>query len=80
MNRSSNISLTKGQREILKLFTRDLDEADLLTIKRLIVLYLAEKATRLADDVWKERGWTNEDMRRLVQAHLRSSGNSEMSE
>ncbi|MCB0713223.1 MAG: hypothetical protein KDD67_12905 [Ignavibacteriae bacterium] len=74
MNLSSNRPLNKGQLEILKLFTRDMDEADLLTIKRLIVYYLAEKATRMADEIWEEKGWTNEDMRRLIEAHMRTSG------
>ncbi len=42
------------QLEILKLFSRELDEQDLLAIKRLIVKYLAEKVTRMADNLWEE--------------------------
>lgn len=57
------------QLEILKLFSRDLDEQDLLAIKRLIVRYLAEKVTRMADDLWEENNWTNEDMERLLNTH-----------
>ena len=60
------------QLEILKLFSRELDEKDLLAIKRLIVRYLAEKATRMADEVWEEKGWTNEDMQRLLNSHERT--------
>jgi hypothetical protein len=58
--------------EILKLFSRELEEEDLLSIKRLIVRYLAEKATRLADQVWEEKGWTEADMERLVNTHSRT--------
>lgn len=60
------------QLELLKLFSRDLSEEDLKAIKRLIVQYLAEKATDLADKVWEEKGWTNEDMDRLLDTHMRT--------
>jgi len=39
----------------------------------LIVKYLVEKATRMVDEIWEEKGWTNEDMDRLAQAHMRPS-------
>ena len=47
--------LNPAQLEILKLFSRDLAEEDLLAIKRLIVKYLAEKASRMADQIWQEK-------------------------
>lgn len=62
--------LNPAQLEILKLFSRDLGEEDLLAIKRLIVKYLAEKASRMADQIWQEKGWTNEDMDRLANTHM----------
>jgi len=64
--------LNPAQLEILKLFSRDLAEEDLLAIKRLIVKYLAEKASRMADEIWQEKGWTNEDMDELSHTHLRT--------
>ena len=64
--------LSNMQLELLKLFSRDLSEEDLKAIKRLIVHYLAEKATYLADQVWEEKGWTNEDMDRLLETHMRT--------
>lgn len=60
------------QLELLKLFSRELEEEDLLAIKRLIVGYLSEKAKRLADQVWEEKGWTDEDMDRLLNTHMRT--------
>ena len=41
--------LNKNQLEILKLFSRDLNDKDLKEIKKLIVQYLAKKVTDLAD-------------------------------
>ncbi len=64
--------LSNVQLELLKLFSRDLPEEDLLAIKRLLVRFLAEKASRLADQVWEEKGWTNEDMDRMLNEHMRT--------
>ncbi|MEZ4884565.1 MAG: hypothetical protein R3E32_07565 [Chitinophagales bacterium] len=64
------------QLEILQLFSRDLEEKDLLAIKRMIVRYLADKATQMANQVWEEKSWTNEDMERLAHTHIRTPYNS----
>lgn len=64
--------LSNVQLELLKLFSTDLPEEDLLAIKRLLVNFLAEKATRLADQIWEEKGWTNEDMDRMLKEHMRT--------
>ena len=64
-------NLNKHQLEILKLFTRDLEDNDLIEIKRLIVKYLAKKVTKAANEVWEEKGWTNDDMDRLLKTHKR---------
>ena len=55
------------------MFSRELSEEDLIEIKRIFVKYLSEKAKKLADQVWEEKGWTNEDMERLSRQHMRSS-------
>lgn len=65
-------SLNNAQLEILKLFTRELTDQDLLEIRRLIVRYLAQKATKLADEIWDKKGWTDEDMEKLLQLHERT--------
>ena len=67
-----NTPLNATQLEILKLFSRELDEKDLVEIKRLIVNYLGEKATKLADEAWKQKGWSNEDMDDLLNSHDRT--------
>ncbi len=57
----------------LKLFSRDLENEDLLEIKRLITEYLAKKVTKLADEVWDEKNWTNKDMEKLLNEHERTA-------
>lgn len=64
--------LNRHQLEILKLFSRELDEQDLIAIKRLIVQYLGEKITQMADEVWAEKKWTNEDVKRMLETHERT--------
>ena len=55
-------SLTNLQQELLKLYTSDIDEADLLHIKRYLAKYFADKAINEADKIWDEKNYTNETM------------------
>lgn len=68
-------NLNEHQLEILKLFSRELDDNDLVEIKRLIVKYLAEKVTKMADEIWDKNNWTNEDMEKLLKTHKRTPYN-----
>ncbi|HPE58350.1 MAG TPA: hypothetical protein PK904_18235 [Bacteroidales bacterium] len=74
-NTQLEMPLNKSQLEILNLFSRELDEQDLLEIKRLIVQYLAKKVTKMADQVWDEKNWTQEDMEKLLNSHNRTPYN-----
>lgn len=64
--------LSNAQLELLSLFQHDLPDAELLELKRVLVRFLAEKAKRQALEVWEEKGWTQEDMQRLSQEHMRT--------
>ncbi len=76
MSSASEIkNLNSQQLEILKLFSRELDHKDLIEIKRLIVTYLSEKITNMADGVWEKENWTNDDMERLLKTHKRTPYN-----
>ena len=54
--------LTSLQLELLKIYSFDIDDEQLLEIKTLLANYFADKATEEADRLWQERGWTNETM------------------
>ena len=54
--------LNKAQLELLKLFSKVNNEEELMEIKRLIGQYYANKATKEADRLWDERGYTQETM------------------
>ena len=68
--------LNKGQLEILKLFSRDLNDTEIKEIKKLIVNYLAKNLTDLADEKWNENKWTDNDMDRFLDSHQRTPYNS----
>ena len=72
-SQSEITSLNKQQIELLRLFSKELSDNDLLEIKRLIVNYLSEKITTMSDEVWEKNNWTNEDMDRLLKTHHRTS-------
>ena len=54
--------LSNLQQELLKLYASNVDENDLLQIKRYLAKYFAEKAIKEADKIWDEKGYTNETM------------------
>ncbi len=70
-----NYPLSNMQLELLKMFSRDIEESDLIEIKRLIVKYLAKKLSDTTTEVWKEKNWTDEDMDQLLNTHMRTPYN-----
>jgi hypothetical protein len=54
--------LSNLQQELLKLYASDIPESDLLHIKRYLAKYFAARAIGGADQVWTEKGYTNETM------------------
>ena len=52
--------------ELLKLFSRQLPEADLIAIRDLIAAYLLEKAFTQADLDWAEKGYTTESFKKAI--------------
>ena len=63
--------LSNIQLELLKVFSRDVSEEDVLEIKRLLTRYFAAKAIQAANQVWDEKGWTDEDAERMMHTHMR---------
>lgn len=51
--------MTNLQQELLKVFSRDILENELKEIKTILIKYFADKATKSANKVWDEQGYTN---------------------
>lgn len=54
--------LTNLQLELLKLFSMNLPEEELLEIRRMLANYFAERASDEMDRLWEEKQWTNDTM------------------
>lgn len=54
--------LSNLQLELLKLYSSNISEEDLLHIKHYLARYFALKAIGEADKVWDEKGYTNDTM------------------
>ncbi|OFX18845.1 MAG: hypothetical protein A2033_06590 [Bacteroidetes bacterium GWA2_31_9] len=65
--------LTSLQLELLKIFSREIEEKDLLEIKKFLVKYFAQKAIALADKVWEQNNWTEKDELKFLNEHNRIS-------
>lgn len=63
--------LTNAQLEILKAFSHNLSEEDLTDLRRMLADFFAEKAIAEANKAWDEKGWTDEDVDRLLTTKLR---------
>ena len=68
-------SLSNIQQELLKLYSSDIPEGDLLHIKRYLAKYFASKAIDEADAIWDQKGYTNETMDQWLNEDKGSYGN-----
>jgi hypothetical protein len=65
-------SLNQRQLEILHLFNHEMNDDDMLAIKRFIVRHFAQKAIESADKVWESNNWNKQDESRLLNLHERT--------
>lgn len=65
--RFSNVQL-----ELLKLFSYNLSEEELLELRKAITHLLGQRSIETANQRWDEQGWTDEDVDRLLHTKLRS--------
>ena len=64
--------LSNLQLELLKVFSYQLDNQQLVDIKELLAKYFAKQATQEVDKLWEENNWDNETMTEWVNEHLRT--------
>ena len=65
-HRKSCCPPTNVQLELLKLYATDLSEDDLSELRDTLAHFYAKKSIKLADQVWEDKGLTNEDMDRWL--------------
>jgi len=59
-------SLTNLQLEILKLYSTDISEEELIDLKKLLAENYAKKAIVAADKIWTEKSLSDSDMERWL--------------
>jgi hypothetical protein len=69
---SDTTKFTPLQLELLRIFSRNPSEQELIDIKNLIARYYADKASDEMDRLWEERGYTDETMQQWAKEHLRT--------
>lgn len=67
--------LTNLQLELLKVFSYQLNQQQLMDIKNLLTHYFAEQATQEMDKLWEENNWDDNTMTNWVNEHLRTPYN-----
>lgn len=63
---------SNAQLEVLKVLADDLPADDLLFLKKVLLRFKAERLMDKADQIWDEKGWTDEDVKRLLQIKMRT--------
>ena len=58
--------LSNVQSEMLKLFSTDVPEKELIEIKDMIARYLLDKARDKADAAWDDKGYSDEKLRQIL--------------
>jgi len=61
------------QLELLKTFNINLSDEELIQFKNMLADYFAQRAINGANKVWDEKGWTDEDVDRMLNTKMRSS-------
>ena len=66
VNLSIQPPLSNVQVELLKLFTNEIPEADLLELKKIMAKFLLDKGRDKADLVWDEKGYSDDKLNKLI--------------
>jgi hypothetical protein len=61
-----NYPLSNVQIELMKLFSTNLSEKELIELKDVLARFYAEKAISQADAIWTERGLSDQDMEKWL--------------
>jgi hypothetical protein len=64
--------LTNAQIELLELFKQDLNEVELLELRRVLVAFKAQRAFQLLNQLWEKEGWSQQTMSEWATEHQRT--------
>jgi len=64
--------LTNVQLELLKIFSYDLPESELLDLKELLTTYFKNKVDSDIEKVWNDKGWSSDTIESIANQHTRT--------
>ena len=64
--------LTNVQKELLRLFSQEVPEEQLLEIKKLLAAYFAKQVDIQMDTLWSEKEWNESKIEEWKNSHLRT--------
>jgi hypothetical protein len=64
--------LTSLQLELLKIFSYQPSDEQLMDIKNMLANYFADKATQEMDKLWEEHSWNETTIEKWLSEHLRT--------
>ncbi len=65
--------LSNAQLEILRTFSHKLSDNDLVELRKTLAIFFAKRTIAAANKAWDEKGWTDEDVDRLLNTKLRKT-------
>jgi hypothetical protein len=61
-----NTKLSNIQMELLKLYSRNIPDEELLEVKKILAEYFSRKAIEEADVIWETKGYSNQKIENLL--------------
>lgn len=62
------------QLELLKTFTHNLNEMELVELRRRLAQFFSDRLINQADKTWNEKGWDDNHIDKLLNTKLRKKG------
>jgi hypothetical protein len=63
--------LSNVQLELLKTFSHQLSEKEILELREILARFFAQRAIQIANEVWDNNDWTDEDVDRMLKIKMR---------
>ncbi|QBN19299.1 hypothetical protein [Flavobacterium nackdongense] len=73
MQASLKQPFTNVQLELLKTFSHQLPESDLIDLKNTLALFFAKRLINQADTVWEEKEWNDKLVDEMLHTKMRKS-------
>lgn len=67
--------LSNVQLELLKTFSHQLSESEILDLREILARFFAQRAIQIANEVWDNNDWTDENVDRMLETKMRKKSN-----